>query len=173
MLCALFYSLELPLQQCWLKVPLQSCSRSKQCVPIRTSLIRLEPIKPQKMNLTFRKCSGKVEKYRPWRVVRPWSPSCQCSQGQCKSIKEWVSGTCIPITLLLSLNPWLSLKAPLSGLWKPAAVGFPIRAPRRGKVNFTKGVTEVWNINIQWSMGQLSAPFHYKHSSEGTSEVQH
>lgn len=41
---------------------------------------------------------------------------------------------------LLSLNPYLSLKALLSGLWKPAAVGVPIRAPQRGKVNFTKGV---------------------------------
>lgn len=54
---------------------------------------------------------------------------------------------------------WLSLKAPLSSLWKPAAVGVPIRAPQRAKVNFTKGVTKVWNVDIKWSMGQLSAPF--------------
>lgn len=56
-----------------------------------------------------------------------------------------------------SIPPGLSLKLPLSGLWKPAAVGLPIREPQGGKVNFTRRATDVWNINMKLCPDQCSA----------------
>lgn len=97
----------------------------------------------------------------------PWSPSCQWSQGQCGSINTvgvwsifpshlWHSCP-PPLTLsaflYLPLNLWLSPKAPLSGLWKPAAVGVPIRAPQRGKSELYRGSHRNFRHQYEMNLG--------------------
>lgn len=156
-LCVLL--LELPVQQCSLKVSLQSSSNSKQCkaFPLGSHWYSLNQLDYRKYP-TFRKCSVKVEKDKPWIVAYSWSTSCQL-ELRSGEINKWVGVWNMyyhhtPV-LPLSQPPTFPI-GPTSALWKLAAVGVPISAPQTGKVNYTKNVTEVWITNIWWCIGQLS-----------------
>lgn len=79
------------------------------------------------------------------------------SQGQRRSINEWVLGTCIPITLLLQSILCQSLTFPEGRVKWTVENSSCWSSHQREKVSFSEGVTKVWNINIKWSMAQLSA----------------
>lgn len=61
-------------------------------------------------------------------------------------------------SLFLALNPRLSLKASLSGLWKRAAVGVPIGRAPKVRVDFTEGGTGDSQHNIRSFMGLSLLP---------------